>query len=546
MDTLIRFVSQSHPEDVVPLYIKKATILFKNNTYTAAYPNYDSAISNISRYNLEKQYAHDLPDLYLQQGKISYFLGKYATGVSYMYDLLRLNQKLSPAIQVQAYTQLADLYIRMEKNNLALKNLNEAETILHKVVENDSIRKALEFDIYIAFSSVYIQKRNFEASISFIEKAKKLSDYGSLTKLYQNMSLLYMVIEEFDMAQEYCRKALEVAQTPYYRAVILNNYAIMCYDQKKYEQALELCNKNLTEIEKIDAAHVKSNLYSIFSRIYATLNNYKEALRYRQKEQEVLDSIFNKESEERIMQLNNEFETEKIKQDKTLLEYKLKLTELSNFRKNTLIVLLIVLTIGTLLTVISIIRRIRKQKNEFRQELIHLDEDKENTLRSSREKFENILNYKTRKLATNTLHMAKMNDATNRILDEVSKIESYCHEKEAQEILKNIKKEISSLTSEETGWDEFRFQFEEIHPSFFTRLHEAYPNLTLGESRMCAFIVMNLNTKEIAALTNRSTRTIDTTKFRLRKKMNIPKEETTLSYLWQFISDGSAGEQQNE
>lgn len=539
VDTLIQYAYQDHnSKELIPLYIQKATLEYQNNTYTAAYPIYDSAISNINRFDLTDQYKHELPELYIQQGKISYFLGKYATGISYMYELLRL-KKLSPQIQIQAYTQLGNFYIRLQKNNLALKNLKEAQTTLQKTHPNDSIHKALEFDIYIAFSSAYLQKEDYDTSVAYIEKARKVSSKSNLTKLYQNLSILHLVVNEPEMALEYCRKAFETAQTPYDRSVILNNYAIMCYNQKKYDLALDLCKKNLIEIEKIDAAHVKSNLYSIFSRIYADQNNYKEALAYRQKEQEVLDSIFDKESEEQVMQLSNEFETEKIKRDKTLLEYKLKLTELGNFRKNTLIALLIILSISILLAVSAIVQKIRKQKKSLQQQLIHLDEDKNKIIQSSKEEFETAINHKSRELTANTMYMAKMCDVASQILNEINLLEPYCREKEAKNILQTIQREISSLTSEERGWDDFRLHFEQIHPSFFTRLNEAHPHLTLGESKMCAFIVMNLNTKEIASLTNRSIRTVDTTKFRIRKKMDIPKEATTLSYLRQFLSENS-------
>lgn len=61
--------------------------------------------------------------------------------------------------------------------------------------------------------------------------------------------------------------------------------------------------------------------------------------------------------------------------------------------------------------------------------------------------------------------------------------------------------------------------------------------MTAGENRICAFIVMNLNTKDIAALLNRSPRTIDTIKFRIRRKMGIPKEVSTLSFLLPFTQE---------
>lgn len=50
---------------------------------------------------------------------------------------------------------------------------------------------------------------------------------------------------------------------------------------------------------------------------------------------------------------------------------------------------------------------------------------------------------------------------------------------------------------------------------------------------------MNLTTKEISALTNRSVRTVETAKFRLRKKLDIPKDTNILAFLWQFTEESS-------
>lgn len=92
---------------------------------------------------------------------------------------------------------------------------------------------------------------------------------------------------------------------------------------------------------------------------------------------------------------------------------------------------------------------------------------------------------------------------------------------------------------EERGWNDFKLYFEQIHPSVFSRLNKAYPKLTAGENRLCAFLIMNLTTKEISALTNRSVRTVETAKFRLRKKLDIPKDTNILAFLWQFTEESS-------
>lgn len=145
-----------------------------------------------------------------------------------------------------------------------------------------------------------------------------------------------------------------------------------------------------------------------------------------------------------------------------------------------------------------------------------------------------MLTAKTQELTANTMYIAKMCDMANQILAEVHKLDPFCTKKESKELLLTIQKQVASLTIEERGWNDFKLYFEQIHPAFFDRLNASHPDLTAGENRLCAFIVMNLTTKEISALTNRSVRTIETAKFRLRKKLGITKETGLLTFLHQF------------
>ncbi len=60
--------------------------------------------------------------------------------------------------------------------------------------------------------------------------------------------------------------------------------------------------------------------------------------------------------------------------------------------------------------------------------------------------------------------------------------------------------------------------------SFINRLKEKYPDLTTNDHRLCAYLRMNLSTKEIAALSNISPRGVEGSRYRLRKKMDLPNE----------------------
>lgn len=87
--------------------------------------------------------------------------------------------------------------------------------------------------------------------------------------------------------------------------------------------------------------------------------------------------------------------------------------------------------------------------------------------------------------------------------------------------LDRIRKAIRELSDEQHLWKVFSSYFEEVNQDFFNRIYKINPAISTSEARMCAYMLMKLTTKEIAALTNRSVRTVESTKYNLRKKLRI-------------------------
>lgn len=87
--------------------------------------------------------------------------------------------------------------------------------------------------------------------------------------------------------------------------------------------------------------------------------------------------------------------------------------------------------------------------------------------------------------------------------------------------LDRIRKAIRELSEEQHVWKVFTSYFEEVNQDFFNRIYKINPAISTSEARMCAYMLMKLTTKEIAALTNRSVRTVESTKYNLRKKLRI-------------------------
>ena len=96
--------------------------------------------------------------------------------------------------------------------------------------------------------------------------------------------------------------------------------------------------------------------------------------------------------------------------------------------------------------------------------------------------------------------------------------------------IKEIEDVLSFLTPEKLGKD-FTFYVEQESQEFYNKLKKRHSDLSLLDLRLCTLIKLGLNTKEIANLTNKSVRGVESGKFRLKKKLDLDTSKDIYDYL---------------
>lgn len=137
------------------------------------------------------------------------------------------------------------------------------------------------------------------------------------------------------------------------------------------------------------------------------------------------------------------------------------------------------------------------------------------------EKLKAEIEFKNTELASSTMHLVQKNETINKIRDEVKNVSKKIKDPEAK---KEVRKILSLLTNDERledDWDNFSYHFDQVHTDFLKRISEAYPQLTPKDKKLCAYLRMNLTTKEIAPLLNISVRGVEISRYRLRKKLEL-------------------------
>ncbi len=82
-----------------------------------------------------------------------------------------------------------------------------------------------------------------------------------------------------------------------------------------------------------------------------------------------------------------------------------------------------------------------------------------------------------------------------------------------------------------SNWDEFEILFERVHSSFYEKLNSQFPTLTANDRKICAFLKLNMSSKEIAQITFQSDEALKKARLRLRQKLEIDRETNLVSFL---------------
>lgn len=98
---------------------------------------------------------------------------------------------------------------------------------------------------------------------------------------------------------------------------------------------------------------------------------------------------------------------------------------------------------------------------------------------------------------------------------------------------KQIFKLLNEVEKRDADWDQFAIHFDHVHSNFLCEIKEKYPNITANELKLCAYLKMNLSSKEIAQLMSITIRAVEVSRYRLRKKLNISSDVNLFDYLMQ-------------
>lgn len=320
--------------------------------------------------------------------------------------------------------------------------------------------------------------------------------------------LLYFYKQEYEKAIELIHSALhsfeERNEESLAQDCLIELGQVYTYLGQK-ENAFECTLRGVQIAEKL--GNNRTLIYSLtnLSFIYAAFKDYKEALPHLFRSLEILQNHPKPGYEKKVYYLLYQ------------IHY-----ELGDFEK-AYNFLLHHTEITTMLRDEAVTKSANRHKALYEVEKAHYENQ---LLRIKSEKLEQEIDLKTKELTTLALQIAQKNELLNMLLHNLDKSPN-----ELNTHIHDIRSQIVSNMNTERSWEQFEKQFKLVHFDFIERLSRSYPSLSPGELKVCALMRINLSSKEMSSLLCQSERSIETYRYRIRKKFNLTPDKNLVSFL---------------
>ncbi|WP_053185457.1 triple tyrosine motif-containing protein [Sunxiuqinia dokdonensis] len=170
------------------------------------------------------------------------------------------------------------------------------------------------------------------------------------------------------------------------------------------------------------------------------------------------------------------------------------------------------------------------QQTRKKERLEHEKREKE-IIRLRNEKLRNEIQHKSKELANSTMSIIKKNELLLEIKEIAARQKEQLGSRYPDKYYYHLTRKIEENITSQDDWQVFETNFERAHEQFLNKIKEMYPELTAKDLRLCAFLRMNLASKEIAPLLGISVRGVENHRYRLRKKMKLDHDEKLIDLI---------------
>ena len=362
--------------------------------------------------------------------------------------------------------------------------------------------------IYNSIGNVYLRRGEKEQALSYYKKALRSAtnnqDTLLLATVYNNMGKLSRELGDNEKALRYLNLSLENRKKINDKKGMARTYGFFSefyWATGDFAKAQTFLEKAISLSKEVGDLPTQRESYNMLFLLNREIGNADKALDAHVTYVALKDSIFNEASVKETMRLQMQFDFEKLEKER---QVKQQHKELITY------FLIAILVLGLIITDLLFVF-LKKRSRLITVEKENLEKD---------------LVVKNKELTTNVMYLIKKNELIHDISKRLFQLKSHL-KKENVNPLQKIIFDLQAGADKDV-WEEFELRFQQVHLDFYKKLKENYPELTPGDIKLCAFLRLNMTSKDISAITHQNPRTIEVARVRLRKKLNLTNTEVNL------------------
>lgn len=513
------------------LMFEKGKLFFEYGMYVGAVTILDNAITvlNISKIgNRDSLWSDTYVECMNWKGISLAYMSNFDKALECYVEINRYNENKNNRYAAKAYTGMGMVFA-MNNNRLVAEEYYKKALAIARRIEGFNL-----FPLYSNLGATFMAKKSLDSAQIYFLDAHKLAviqnDRGKEIASLQSLGMVNFKLKKYSLALKYYNEAVDIAvaegnysQLSFLKCNMIDSYVKLGDYESAFKvatESFELARNNGSKV--LEAASLKA-----LSSLHEMNGDYKRALMVLKAGLKISDSVFSHESEDKLLKQKADFDLYRTQSEHALIENELAL-ELANRKINNMITWFIVVVLVVLLYAVShiLIRQYRINRR-LNSKIENIQTDDENI----RNRLQQEIDMKSQELTTTSLLIVKFNELSYLLNTKlrILKVNLSMRSKE-MELVKEMEELILQFAPERS-WEQFGHYFEQISPVFYDKLDILYPELTLGEKRLCTLISLNLTTKDIASLTGKSGEAINMAKCRIRKKMKIGLDDNIADVL---------------
>lgn len=538
----LRQVFEKHPNDTIGINALCDLVYeFAPVDFDKAYNYANQALQIALKLKDRKNEAFALNNI-----AIAYdYQSKFDKALAYYLKALKINEEINNQSGIATgYTNIGVSYYFQNDMDKALEWYLKALAIREKGSNKIELAR-----VYNNLGIVYRKKSDYQKALDVYDKSLKIKqlqkDKKGIASTLTNIGIVYRYQGDLDKALDYQYQSLKIEeeiQHPYGISASHTTIGEIYILQKKYTDAEKSYQQALSVAQKSGTKEQMQNAYYGLFQVDSLQGKISSALANFQQYSALKSEMYNEEKSQQMIQMQTLYETEKkerqievqkqeIEVQKQKIEVQkqkyanLRLTNTFALTATALALLILALLYNRyLLKSKQQLLALAKEKVEKQKLALEKSAEQEKNLRLKEE-----IDFKNRELSTTLLHISQKNKILLEIREKMEGL-SILQTIEAgiRQRLKEMVKIVWGNLGSDDDWERFKIHFEQVHPDFFGTLTQKFPALSPKELKFCAYLKMNLDSKEIANLLNISVRGIEAYRYRIRKKMNLESESNLI------------------